>query len=157
MLAREEWRLAEERHRHTALRRFANRWIARVRETVAAEDADEHRARVVAGECLSGWFREMRISHRRRENAARRCVRAWHRVAARRRVTRACLSVARARMYAKTTRAAFDAWSADVAARGRGRRWARARRAQRRAARDARVARGGGGFVPGAARRGRRR
>lgn len=112
MLAREEWRLAEERHRHTALRRFANRWIARVRETVAAEDADEHRARVVAGECLSGWFREMRISHRRRENAARRCVRAWHRVAARRRVTRACLSVARARMYAKTTRAAFDAWSA---------------------------------------------
>ena len=112
LLAREQWRLAEERHRRVALRRFANRWIARVREAVAAEDADEHRARVVAGACLSGWSRETRISHRRRENAALRCVRAWHRVAARRRITRACLSLARRRANAKATRAAFDAWSA---------------------------------------------
>ena len=112
MLVREEWCLAEERHRRTALRRFADRWIARVRETVAAETADEHRARVVAGACLSAWFREMWVSHLRRENAARRCVRAWHRVAAARRVTRACLSAARHRRDTRATRAAFDAWSA---------------------------------------------
>ena len=112
LLAREQWRLAEERHRRVALRRFANRWIARVREAVAAEDADEHRARVVAGAFLTNWSREMRVSHRRRENKARRCVRAWHRVAARRRVTRACLYLARRRANAKATRAAFDAWSA---------------------------------------------
>ena len=112
LLAREQWRLAEERHRRVALRRFANRWIARVREAVAAEDADEHRARVVAGAFLTNWSREMRVSHRRRENKARRCVRAWHRVAARRRVTRACLCLARRRANAKATRAAFDAWSA---------------------------------------------
>ena len=139
LLAREQWRLAEERHRRVALRRFANRWIARVREAVAAEDADERRARVVAGAFLTNWSREMRVSHRRRENKARRCVRAWHRVAARRRVTRACLYLARRRANAKATRAAFDAWSAT---------WLReapatwARRSPRGTPRGARGARG---------------
>jgi hypothetical protein len=112
LLEREEWSLAEDHHRTTALRRFLSRWISRVADAVAEEDALEHRARVISGECLAGWYVEMWVSHRRREHAARRCVCGWRRFAARRRGIRARLAIARDRRYAATTRRTFDAWFA---------------------------------------------
>ena len=83
----------------------------------------------------------MRVSHRRRENKARRCVRAWHRVAARRRITRACLPRAPPRERQGDARG-VRRLVGDVAARRRGRRWggAAARNAARRATRAWRAA-----------------
>ena len=110
-LEREEFQLAVDRYRYTALQRFWPRWVNRVRASVAEEDADEHRARVVAREFLEAWRTEMWVSHCRRENTAARFIKAWGQFAARRRVLQSCLSTARALQYTRNTKKAFHAWS----------------------------------------------
>lgn len=110
-LEREEFQLAVDRYRYTALQRFWPRWVNRVRASVAEEDADEHRARVVVREFLEAWRTEMWVSHCRRENTAARFIKAWGQFAARRRVLQSCLSTARALQYTRNTKKAFHAWS----------------------------------------------
>ena len=111
LLAREEWALAVDRFRHTALHRVWPTWIQHVKASIAREDADEHRARVVAREVITKWRLETRVSLRRRENVRARFIKAWFRFSKRRAVLRSLLFTVRLKRYAKTTRDAFHTWS----------------------------------------------
>ena len=111
MLAREERALARDRFRATATRRAWRRWIERVRERVAEDHADEHRARRVAGDAVRAWYREMWVSHRRRESRASRALRGWYRAAAEADRRRALDDVARASSRRRRLGVAFRGWS----------------------------------------------